>query len=124
MNLYKFVQKYDDDIIDDMQERMHELVSLNEHINDALAKNTKLQLQMKYFFDRKEVETMFEVDEMVLIWNARIENKEKNGKFDPIQLGPYLIEYRWGDDSYVLKELYGGILEFVVHEKFLKRYLS
>ena len=30
MNLYKFVQKYDDDITDDMQERMDELVGLYE----------------------------------------------------------------------------------------------
>ena len=43
MNLYKFVQKYDDDIIDDMQERLDELVGLSEHRRDVVAKNGKLQ---------------------------------------------------------------------------------
>ena len=43
MNLYKFVQKYDEDITDDMQERMDELVGLNEHRKDATTKNAKLQ---------------------------------------------------------------------------------
>ena len=44
INLYKFFHKYDDDIIDDMQERIDELVALNEHRKDASFKNTKLQL--------------------------------------------------------------------------------
>ena len=39
---------------------------------------------MKHLFDRKEVERKFEVDEMVMMWNARIEDKGKHGKFDPI----------------------------------------
>ena len=42
MNLNKFVHKYDDDITADMQERMDELVGLNEHRRDATTKNAKL----------------------------------------------------------------------------------
>ena len=42
MSLYKFVQKYDDDIVDDMQERMNELVGLNEHRRDASTKSARL----------------------------------------------------------------------------------
>ena len=38
MNLYKFFQKYDDDITNDMQERMDDLVGLNEHRRDGTAK--------------------------------------------------------------------------------------
>ena len=94
MSLQKFVQKYDDDIVDDMQERMNELVGLNEHRRDASTKNTKLQLQMKHVFDKKAVERKFEVDETVLMWNARIKDKGNHGKFDPIWLGPYLIKSR------------------------------
>ena len=42
MNMYKFVQKYDDDITDDMQERMDELVGLYEQRKDTTIKNVKL----------------------------------------------------------------------------------
>ena len=44
MNLYKFIQKYDEDITNDMQERMDELVGLNEHRTNVVAKNCKLQM--------------------------------------------------------------------------------
>ena len=43
MNLYNFVRKYDDDITDDMQERMDELVGLSEHRKDVVVRNAKLQ---------------------------------------------------------------------------------
>lgn len=124
MRLHRFIQKYDDEIIDDMQERMNELVGLDEKRKDASVKNAKLQLQMKHLFDRKIVERKFQVDELVLMWNAQVEFKGKHGKFDPIWLGPYLIDSKWGDDSYILKELFGGILELPVHGQFLKKYFS
>ena len=38
------------------------------------------------------------------MWNARLEDKGKHGKFDPIWLGPYLIKSSWGDDSYILRD--------------------
>lgn len=31
MSLYKFIQKYDEDLVDDMQERVDELMGLNEY---------------------------------------------------------------------------------------------
>ena len=79
---------------------------------------------MKYLYDKKKTERKFELDEMVLMWNARMEDKGKHGKFDPIWLGPYLIESKWGDDSYNLKELSRNILELCIHGQFLKRYFS
>ena len=46
---------------------------------------------MKHLFDRKVVERKFEVDEMVLMWNVRIEDKRKHGEFEPIWLEPYTL---------------------------------
>lgn len=57
----------------------------------------------------------FEIEDLVLMWNTRIEDKGKYGKFDPIWLGPYLIKASWGEDSYLLKDLLGNILELPVH---------
>ena len=64
---------------------------------------------MKYLYDKKATDRKFELDEMVLMWNARMEDKGKHGKFYPISLVPYLVESKWGDDSYILRELSGGI---------------
>ena len=43
---------------------------------------------MKHLYDKREIERKFEIDDMVLIWNARMEDKGKHDKFDPIWLGP------------------------------------
>ena len=32
-----------------------------------------------------------------------IEDKGKHGKFDPIRMGPYVVEDTWGEDSYIYK---------------------
>ena len=39
---------------------------------------------MKYLYDKKVVNRKFEPDDMVLMWNARLEDKGKHEKFDPI----------------------------------------
>ena len=70
---------------------------------------------MKYLYDKKAINRKFELDDMVLMWNARMEDIGKHGEFDPIWLGPYLVESKWGDDSYILRELSRGILELHVH---------
>ena len=66
----------------------------------------------------------FEAGDLVLLWNARLEDKGKHGKFDPIWMGPYLIESTLGEDSYIIKDLSQNILELPVHGQFLKRYFS
>ena len=98
-----------------MQERMDELVGLYEHRRNVAMKNAKLQHHMKYLYDKKVVDRKFEPDDMVLMWNARLEDNGKHGTFNPIWLGPYLIDFNWGDDSYLLRELSRGILELPIH---------
>jgi hypothetical protein len=49
------------------------------------------------------------------MWNARLEDKGKHGKFDAIWLGPFLINDKWGEDSYFLQDMAGSILELLVH---------
>ena len=115
---------YDEDIIGDMQERLDELVGLTETRKEASIRNRKLQLQVKALYDKRIVSKKFESGDLVLMWNARIEDKGKHGKLDPIWLGLYLIESTWGEDSYILKDLSDNILELPVHGQFLKRYFS
>ena len=107
-----------------MQESLDELVGLAKSRREASLKNQKLQLQVKTLYDKRTTSRKFEDGDLVLMWNAKIEDKGKHGKFDPIWLGPYLIETTWGEDSYVLKDLSDNILELPVHRQFLKGYFS
>ena len=84
--MYKFIQVYDSDIVDDMQFRMDDILQLDETRRNAPVQNAKLQTQMKYIYDRKASERKFQLEEMVLLWNVRIEDRGKHGKFDLIQL--------------------------------------
>lgn len=114
---------YDDDVINDMDERMDELVGLTKTKKEASARNVKLQFQANLLYDWKEMERKFEPKDIVLMGNARIEDKGKHEKFDPIQLDPYLVDSTWGEDFYILKELSGiDILEFPVYGQLLQRY--
>ena len=79
---------------------------------------------MKHLYDKRATERKFEINDIVLMWNARLEDKGKHGKFDPIWLGPYSIYDTNGEDSYFLRNLAGDILELLVHGQFLKRYFS
>ena len=63
---------------------MDELVGLIEIRREASLKNQKLQLQVKTLYDKRMVSKKFEDGDLVLMWNARIEDKGKHGKFDPI----------------------------------------
>ena len=122
IGLYNFIQIYDDEITDSMHQRIDELAGLVETRKEASARNMKLQLQSKHLYDRKTMIRKFHPEDLVLMWNARLQEKGKHGKFDPIWLGPYLIDSLWGDDSYFVKDLSGSFLGLPVHGQFLKRY--
>lgn len=122
LEMYKFVQLYDDDIDDEMQLRMEDLIRLDETRRESVARNAKLQLQVKNLYDKKTVDRKFEPSDLVLVWNAKLEDKGKHGKFDPIWLGSYLIHDKWGQDSYIIKDFNGDIQELPVHGLFLKQY--
>ena len=107
-----------------MQERLDQLVGLVESRREASLRNQNLQLQIKTLYDRRTVRKKFQDGDFVLMQNAKVEDRGKHGKFDPIWLGPYLIENTWGEDSYIIKDLSDNILELPVHGQFLKRYFS
>jgi hypothetical protein len=46
---------------------------------------------MKIIFDKHTKEEDFKVDDLVLKWDARNEDKGKHGKFDHLWMGPFRI---------------------------------
>ncbi len=124
VGLYNYIQLYDEDIIDDMQERLDKLVGLTKTRKETSLRNKKVQLKVKTLYDKRIVSKKFVDGDLVLMWNARIEDKGKHGKFDPIWLGPHLIENAWEENYCILKDLLDNLLELLVHGQFLKRYFS
>ena len=78
---------------------------------------------MKYIFDRKVKKDDFHIDDLVLKWDSRIEDKGKHGKFDHLWKGPYQIIAYSGNNAYILKEVNGDfLLGGLVNGRFLKTY--
>ncbi len=79
IGLYNYIQLYDEDTTDEMQERMDELVGLTGTRRKVSLKNQKLQLQVKTLNNKRKVSKKFESGNLVLMWNASIEDKGKHG---------------------------------------------
>ena len=106
-----------------MQRRIHQIIELNEVRDKDYDKVQVHQEKMKITFDMKVKEEQFQVDDLVLKWDARKE--DKYGKFDHLWKGPYIIVAFRVDNSFILKhqnrvQLKGGPGNGI----FLKHYLS
>ena len=106
-----------------MQRRINQIIELNEIRDKAYAKVQLHQEKLKKTFDRKVKEQNFQIDDLVLKWDAPKE--EEHGKFDYMWRGPYIITAYRGDNTFVLQhhdgfQLKGGPFNGI----FLKHYLS
>ena len=85
-----------------MQRRINQIIELNEMRDKAYDKVQTHQEKMKNTFDRRIKEDIFQVDDLVLKWDAPHEDKGKHGKFDHLQAGPYLIAMVQGDNAFIM----------------------
>ena len=78
---------------------------------------------MKNTFDRKVKEDTFQIDDLVLKWDAPHEDKGKHVKFDHLWVGPYIIAAHRGSNSFILQYRDGSQYEGgPVNGIFLKHY--
>ena len=82
------------------QRRNNQIIELNELRDKAYGKVQIHQEKMKNAFDRKVKEEKFLVEYLVLKWDAPME--DKNGKFDHMWVGPYIIEAYRGENAFIL----------------------
>ena len=95
-------------------------------MREQVFNNSQLhQEKMKIAFDMHTKEDDFKVDDLVLKWDARNEDRGKHGKFDHPWLGPFRIVACHGNNAYLLwdlnRDLIGG---GPVNGRFLKHYLA
>ena len=79
---------------------------------------------MKYIFDRKEKEFLFQAGDLVLRWDTRREEMGKHGKFDPLWYGPYKISEARSNNTFILEDLDGEIVQLPVSRQYLKHYFK
>eukprot|EP00253_Pinus_taeda_P032858 PITA_32858 len=76
---------------DPMQRRLNQMVHLQQTKEKVFKKTSKLQEKIKKIYDRKAKVDKFQVDDVVLKWDARNEEKGKHGKFENLWKGPFKI---------------------------------
>eukprot|EP00253_Pinus_taeda_P020905 PITA_20905 len=78
---------------------------------------------IKRIYGRKEKADTFQLDEVVLRWDARHEDKGKHEKFENLWKGPYKIAAYRGQNAFLLKEMNGDECPGgTINGRLLKRY--
>lgn len=81
------------------------------------------QNRIKNTFDRNIKEDSFQIQDKVLKWETKIEEKGKHGKFENLWKGPFKIAGFHGNNTYILEEIDGGsYVGGPVNGRFLKNY--
>eukprot|EP00253_Pinus_taeda_P002732 PITA_02732 len=108
---------------DPMQRRINQMIHLQQTWEEVFQNTSKLQECIKNIYDRKAKVDTFQLDEVVLRWDARHEDKGKHGKFENLWKGPYKIAAYRNQDAFLLKEMNGD--EYPggpINGRLLKRY--
>ena len=84
-----------------MQRRSNRIIELDVLKEKAYGKVKKHQERMKNTFDRKVTEEKFQIEDLVLKWDAPRE--DKHGKFDHMWVGPYIITTYTRENAFILQ---------------------
>eukprot|EP00253_Pinus_taeda_P035993 PITA_35993 len=80
---------------DHMHRRLNQMIHLQQTREEVFLNTSKLQEKIKKIYDRKAKVEKFQLDEVVLKWDARNEEKGKHGKFENIWKGRFkIVAYR------------------------------
>eukprot|EP00253_Pinus_taeda_P012344 PITA_12344 len=92
---------------DDFQRRINQMIHLHQTREEVFQNTFRLQEKIKKVYDRKTKADKFQLEDVVLRWDARNEDKGKHGKFENLWKGPYkIVPYR-GQNAFLLKEMDG-----------------
>ena len=117
--MYQFVQKYG--LYEDFQQnRIDQLIELDEIRRKALDQSIKNQDKVKRTFDKSSRQRVFQEGDTVLLWDKSREKPGNHGKFDNLWIGPYIIQGLAGRNSFYLNKLDGENLALPVNDQLLK----
>ena len=107
-----------------MIRRMNNVMELSESRNKVRENLLTYQQKMKTIFDRKAKEIMFQNGDLVLRWDTRRENKGKHGKFDSLWYGLFKISEARMNNTFMLENLEGEVMDMPVNVQYLKHYFQ
>ena len=108
-----------------MQRRINQIIELSELRDKTYDKVHIHQEKMENTFDTKVKEDTFQIDDLVLKWDAPHEDKGKHGKFDHLWVGPYIIVAHRDNNAFILQYQDGSQYEGgLVNGIFMKHYLN
>ena len=109
---------------DGVQNRINQLVELDENRRKALDKNIKNQEKVKRSFDKASKPRPFQIEDIVLRWDKRREKPRKHGNFDSLWTIPFIIYDLAGANSFLLNNMDGEKLLLPVNGQYLKLFFS
>ena len=77
--------------INDIKRRINQTIYLQQTREEVYEKSQVIHDKIKKFFDKRSKEDEFYIEDQVLKWDSRKEDKGKHGKFDFLWKGPYVI---------------------------------
>jgi hypothetical protein len=104
--------------------RINQLVHAQQMREQVFNQSKLHQDRMKKIFDKNTKQNNFKVNDLVLKWDVRNEDKGKHGKFDNIWMGPFRIVVYHGNNAYMLQEINGELTGGgPMNGRFLKHYM-
>ena len=81
------------------------MVHLQKTREEVFKNTSKFKEKIKKIYDRKAKADKFQLDDMVLKWDARNEEKGKHDKFENLWKVPFKIGAYRGQNAFLLKEM-------------------
>lgn len=83
------------------------MIQLQQTREEVYNNEQIIQDQIKRIYDERVKEDDFQLNDLVLKWDARNEEKGKHGKFDHLWKGPYKVGACRGTNAFLLEDLTG-----------------
>jgi hypothetical protein len=107
-----------------IQNRVNQVTELDKIKRKAYDQNCRNQSKVKKAFDGSTRQRDFMIGDTVLLWDKGREKPGKQGKFDSLWLGPYLIREIARPNSFHLIHLDGEPINIPRNGQQLKRFFS
>jgi len=108
---------------DPMQRRLNQMIHLQQKREENFKNTSKLQEKIKKIYDRKAKVDKFQLDDVVMKWDARNEEKGKHRNFENLWKGPFNFAAYRGQNAFLLKEMNGeDCPRGPINGRLLKRY--
>jgi hypothetical protein len=105
-----------------IQEKIHQLVQLDEERRNTFDHLVMSQERVKKTFDKRANSKCFKTGDIVLMWDKLKEKPDKHMKLDSLWRGPFIIESVAGTNYFYLSQLDGERLPLPMNGQILELY--